>query len=111
MALVEHIIGQLLGGENDKCAFVRSSEFLKLRLSALYKGPVGAMIVVYSDTVKITLDNENWARIFLLEEAVAPEGVLGKRRVDDIHHALTTIPQQEASRKKRTFVTKIQETV
>lgn len=83
MARLEQTIGTLLGGENHKCSFVRSKDFVSLRLRALYNRPStlpGEGLLVYWEGLKITLDVNNNAAVYLTVPSIDPdESVLGKR--------------------------------
>ena len=85
MAALEDTITTLLGGEQSKCALIRSHDFLALRLRALYRRSKDApALVVYGEGLKITLDSDNVGAVSLLDpETIEPAedpAVLGKRR-------------------------------
>ena len=83
MSRLEEILGDFLGGEQHKCSFVRSSEFVHLRLTALYK-PVGAdPLVVYGEGLKIVLDSEKFITVSLLQAGIEQDMGLGKRQCHD----------------------------
>lgn len=79
MSVLESTIGSLLGGEKNKCSLTRCSEFVQLRLRALY-GKGKAPVHVYGEGLQISLDVDNVATVYLLTSYVEPdEGLLGKR--------------------------------
>jgi len=84
MAKLEEALVSLLGGEQSKCAMMRSQEFINIRLRALYnRGPAEA-IVVYGEKVKICLTPEKNADIYLMELGIdAVPALLGKRAHQD----------------------------
>jgi hypothetical protein len=88
MVRLESIVRGLLGGEQSKkCAFMRSQEYIALRLLALYKREIiSKPMVVYSEGVKVCL-NPDWSvDIFMLEMGVDNDvtSVLGKRNGSDL---------------------------
>lgn len=85
MGELEDTLSSLLGGEQHKCAFVRSQDFVRLRLLALYKAPPPRLLVVYGEGLKITLDSDKVASVFLLNPMLDPEPRLagGKRAEPD----------------------------
>ena len=79
MAKLESTVGGLLGGEHHKCSMLRTSEFVQLRLCALY-GKGVPPVHVYGEGLQISLDMNNVASVYLLSSGVeAEEGLLGKR--------------------------------
>jgi len=85
MTLLEERIGGLLGGEHNKCSLVRCSEFIQLRLCALY-GRGGRPVDVYGEGLQISLDVDNVASVYLLStfvDADEPLAPLGKRAEPD----------------------------
>jgi hypothetical protein len=80
MTLLESTIGNLLGGEQNKCSFVRSSEFVQLRLCALYDRGVRP-VHVYGEGLQISLGRDNVASVYLLcgNLEVEQDVLLGKR--------------------------------
>ena len=91
MTVLEDMITSLLGGEQGKCALIRSQDFLALRLRALYGRESGRPLVVYGEGLKIMLDMDNVGSISLLNPApidpvdeVYEAYMLGKRlRTED----------------------------
>lgn len=83
MARLEQTIGVLLGGENHKCSLMRSKDFVSLRLRALYNRPAilpREGLLVYGEGLKITLDDQNNAAVYLTVPSIdQDESVLGKR--------------------------------
>jgi hypothetical protein len=89
MTKLEQTVACLLGGEHHKCSFVRSQDFIKLRLQALYHPAAQrAPLVVYGEGLKICLDNDNLATVYLVDPSIDPDlptppseptTVLGKR--------------------------------
>ena len=79
MAVLESTLGGLLGGEQNKCALVRSFEFVNLRLSALYgRGPPA--MSVYGGDLQIALAADKNVTIYHLSSTVdVEESLLGKR--------------------------------
>jgi len=80
MALLERTLGRLLGSEFNKCSLVRSQEFINIRLRALYDRGPADRIVAYGERVKVCLEVDKTADIFLMESCMddAPS-LLGKR--------------------------------
>lgn len=76
MARVEEVVGGLLGGEYNKCAFTRSNEFIKLRLYALYPrksdGVRPCNISVYGEGLKITLTPSGTVCVFITDPCFEP---------------------------------------
>jgi hypothetical protein len=89
MAQLEKTVGALMGGENHKCAFVRSRDFVLLRLRALYNRPATLPkggLVVYGEGLKICLDCENNVSVYLTGHIIdiePEEPLLGKRKCQD----------------------------
>lgn len=96
MTVLEQTVAGMLGGEHNKCAFVRSKDFISLRLRALYNNqPNQKSCAIYGEGIKITLDAENNVSVHLLghgielqeqepEESEPSEAVLlGKRPCPD----------------------------
>lgn len=79
MLELEQTIGRQLGCEAHKCAFVRSRDFVKIRLLALYKEPPADTVVVYGEGLKITLTPDRVASVYLLDLCIDPDPALGKR--------------------------------
>lgn len=79
MAVLESTVGGLLGGEQNKCALIRSFEFVNLRLSALY-GRGAPSMSVYGGDLQITLDSDKIVTVYHLSTSVdVDESLLGKR--------------------------------
>jgi hypothetical protein len=55
---IESAITAELGGENHRCAFLRSQSYLRLRIAALYKAEQ-APYTAYFSTLKVALDWTN----------------------------------------------------
>jgi len=84
MLLLEETIMKLLGGEQNKCALLRSQEFVNLRLRALYNRGPDRPAIVYGEGLKIFLDTEKQARVYLLELGFDTDPTyLGKRNSPD----------------------------
>jgi hypothetical protein len=96
MSLLEQTVGDMLGGEHHKCSFIRSQDFITLRLRALYhrskKDKTQEMLVIYGQNLKITLDADNNATVYLLDPGTEPDpnlcpyssqSLLGKRACQD----------------------------
>ena len=84
MSRLEEALVSLLGGEQSKCALVRSQEFINIRLRALYNRGPSEAIVVYGERVKICLDPDKNADVYLMELGVdAIPSLLGKRPASD----------------------------
>lgn len=79
MARLEEAVGSMLGGERSKCAFTRSSDFVNLRLRALYKPAEKDPFVVYGEGFKLVLDSEKKVTVYLLQTSVEVDSSLGKR--------------------------------
>jgi hypothetical protein len=85
MTRLEEMIGNLLGGEHNKCSLVRCNEFVQLRLCALY-GKGAKPVHVYGEGLQISLDADNVASVYLLSSSVEADEtllVLGKRGEPD----------------------------
>jgi hypothetical protein len=83
MILLESTVAGLLGGEHNKCYLIRSSEFVQLRLCALYDKGLRPLHV-YGENLQISLDTDNVASVYLLSMSVdAEEILLGKRTEPD----------------------------
>jgi len=83
MVELESMVGSLLGGEDNKCSLIRSSDFVKLRLRALYdreeKG--GSLPMhVFGEGLQISLDQGNVVSVYLLSMSVDDDVILGKKR-------------------------------
>jgi hypothetical protein len=72
----------LLGGEQGKCAFMRSKEYVALRLRALYsKDAIDKPMIVYGEGIKLSLNPNKTLDLYLLEMGVDDDvTMLGKRR-------------------------------
>ena len=100
MGKLEQTVASLLGGEYNKCSFIRSQDFITLRLLALYtradEMPREHMVVVYGEGLKITLDPENNASDYLVSPSIEAEPSLqsgpllslGKRACPDTGNTL-----------------------
>ncbi len=82
MTRIETFLGGLLGSKLSRCALVRSQDFIKLRLCALYSRGEPPM-TVYGEGVQVYLDREKNVTVYLLTNSVPddePGAVpLGKR--------------------------------
>jgi hypothetical protein len=91
MARLEQVISELLGGEHNKCAFIRSEAFLRLRICALYRrGTFDSPVSAFWEGVKVSLTPSGTACVYVTEACVeeapkltatgeAESPVLGKR--------------------------------
>ncbi len=82
MTQIETFVGGLLGSKHSRCALVRSQDFIKLRLCALYDRGDPPM-TVYGEGVQVCLDQDKNVTVYLLSNSVVdPEAsvLLGKRR-------------------------------
>jgi hypothetical protein len=80
MVLLEKALGRLLGSEFNKCSLVRSQEFINIRLRALYDRGPADRIVAYGERVKVCLEVDKTADIFLMESSMDDgPSLLGKR--------------------------------
>ena len=80
MAKLEDALVRLMGGERSKCALIRSQEFINIRLRALYDRGPAERIVVYAERVKVCLESDKTADIYLAELGIDSVPVLlGKR--------------------------------
>ena len=82
MAELESTVGSLLGGEANKCSLIRSSDFIQLRLRALYNCDGGGPppLHVFGEGLQISLDQDNVASVFLLSMSVDDDVILGRKR-------------------------------
>ena len=104
MSKLEQTVASLLGGEYNKCSFIRSQDFITLRLRALYTRAQEASvaprdpIVVYGEGLKITLDVDNNASVFLVSPSIEAESSLqhnlGKRACPDSLEDITTTSRE-----------------
>jgi hypothetical protein len=76
MSEFEGVVARVMGCE--QCSFMRSQDYLRFRLVALYRPDSDEQPECYGERVKVTLDRERNATVYLLEDVV-PEGMLGKR--------------------------------
>jgi hypothetical protein len=80
MGKLEEALISLLGGERSKCSLIRSQEFVNIRLRALYNRGPAERIVVYGERVKVCLELDKTAHIYLMELGLdAVPALLGKR--------------------------------
>lgn len=89
MIALENVVTVLLGGEQHKCALIRSQGFQALRLHALYVKKGELPSAVYGEGLKICLDSNNVGAVYLLDDVVILEDAelaagLGKRRLDEL---------------------------
>ena len=79
MAKLESVVGGLLGGEQNKCSFVRCQDFVNLRLCALYnRGETP--LSIYAENIQISLDTEKNVTVYMLSTGVEEsDHILGKR--------------------------------
>lgn len=77
MSQLEECVGELLGGEHHKCAFVRSEAFVRLRLRALYhrRGSrdvetASGMFSAFWEGLKVTLSPSGTAFVYVTEACV-----------------------------------------
>lgn len=81
MTQIEKVVGGLLGSKGSRCALVRSQDFIKLRLCALYDRGEPPM-TVYGEGVQVCLDREKNVTVYLFPNtAIVPAArvLLGKR--------------------------------
>jgi hypothetical protein len=93
MAKLEQTVASMLGGEHLKCSFIRSKDFISLRLRALYTAREHSeALVIYGQNLKISLDMDNNATVFLLDPGIEQDptlcpytchSLLGKRACPD----------------------------
>lgn len=84
MVKLEEALVRLVGGERSKCALVRSQDFVNLRLRALYDRGPRDRIVVYGERIKVCLEIDKTAEIYLMEFGVdSVPALLGKRGCPD----------------------------
>lgn len=80
MGRLEEALVRLVGGERSKCALVRSQDFVNLRLRALYDRGPSDRIVVYGERIKVCLESDKTAEIYLIELGIdGVPALLGKR--------------------------------
>ena len=82
MNQLEKTLVGLLGGEQGKCAFMRSNEYVALRLRALDpKDAIDKPVVVYGEGIKLSLNPDRTLDLYLLEMGVDDDvSMLGKRK-------------------------------
>jgi hypothetical protein len=84
MDQMEASLGALLGRKEKRCAFMRSQDYQRLRLCALYSRG-DPPVSVYGEGFQIYLDRDKNVSIFLLSSTVEQEeGGLGKRPPPDV---------------------------
>ena len=91
MKKLEEFIGLLLKGENNQCSFVRSQDFVSMRLHALYRDAPTKPIVVYGENLKIVLDSQKIATVYTMYQNLDDETIansidpsfIGKRSVPE----------------------------
>ena len=84
MAAVERAIVSELGGENNRCAFLRSMPYIRLRLAALYPSHPGSAAIHTAQcgdlSVTLTHTTEGpLVRVCCLADPVYPEEFLPQR--------------------------------
>ena len=71
MARLEQVVSELLGGEHNKCAFIRSEAFLRLRICALYRrGANDSPISAFWEGLKVSLTPSGTACVYVTEACV-----------------------------------------
>ena len=81
MSELEQVMTRINGGQ--RCAFMRSQDYIRFRLAALYN-TMELPVEAYGDTMKVTLDSERTATIYILVHVVTEEDTeLGKRPAMD----------------------------
>jgi len=86
MRKLEDYITLLLKGENNQCSFIRTQEFVSMRLHALYRPPPADDITVYGDNIKIVLDSHKDATVYIMDQGFIDESetfTSGKRPAPD----------------------------
>jgi hypothetical protein len=82
---VEKTIISLMGSDENTCTFLRTHDFLKIRMCALYKR-LPPPLSAYSGNFQICLDRDMKISIYLLSTDVEEESLAttGKRAEPDI---------------------------
>lgn len=84
MAKLEEALVRLVGGERSKCTLIRSQEFVNLRLRALYDRGPEDRIVAYGGRIKVCLESDKTADVYLMEFGLdSVPALLGKRLCPD----------------------------
>lgn len=100
MAELESVLTRAMGG--GRAGFTRSEEYVRFRLAALYgigTGPVEA----YGDTLKVTLDQDRMATVYLLGPAYVSDLELGKtnkRSAPDSDDSEPECPDDDAQKRQ-----------
>jgi hypothetical protein len=80
MSELEQVMTRINGGQ--RCSFMRSSDYIRFRLAALY-GTFDLPVEAYGETLKVTLDGDRNATVYILGHVVTEETELGKRQAPD----------------------------
>lgn len=80
MSELEQVMTRINGGH--RCSFMRSSDYIRFRLAALYH-TVQLPVEAYGETLKVTLDCDRIATIYILGHILTEESELGKRGAPD----------------------------
>jgi len=81
MSEFEAVVARVMGCE--QCSFMRSQDYLRFRIGALYRAELEEPLESYGERVKVRLDCDRIATVYLLEDTVPPEVLLGKRDAPD----------------------------
>jgi len=79
------ITRQVSSNHSQRCSFLRSMEYVKIRLHALYGKPISHILTAYCGGLKIVLTPERRLEIWTCYPVSDAEELLpacGKRRVD-----------------------------
>lgn len=94
MSEFEAVVARVMGCE--QCSFMRSQDYLRFRIGALYRAELEEPLESYGERVKVRLDCHRIATVYLLEDTVPPEALLGRHESDDEQE-----PEKEAVLGKR----------
>jgi hypothetical protein len=77
MSEFEAVVARVMGCE--QCSFMRSQDYLRFRIGALYRAELEEPLESYGERVKVRLDCDRIATVYLLEDTVPPEALLGRQ--------------------------------
>jgi len=92
MSEFEAVVVRVMGCE--QCSFMRSHDYLRFRLGALYRPELEEPLECYGERVKVRLDLDRNATVYLLEDCAPAEGLLGKRDAPDSDEEAPSAPAE-----------------
>ena len=106
MARFEEVVIGLLGGEHNRCAFLRSGEYQRFRNTALYVPPdrnaeTFALTTVHLEGLKLTLTPTRIACVYVTDACVVPvppaPATSGAIARDDEEYAISSLVGKKRS--------------